>query len=91
MTFLKSRNVDYAVEDSSGNAGASFAAYAARAGVMARVYVPESASGPKRSQIEAYGAELVAVPGPRSNAAKQCLKKLRGEQLMPAMPSCQWV
>jgi threonine synthase len=75
LTFLKSRNVDYAVEDSSGNAGASFAAYAARAGVMARVYVPESASGPKRSQIEAYGAELVAVPGPRSNAAKAVLEE----------------
>lgn len=68
-SFLRSRHVEYAVEDSSGNAGASFAAYAARAGLRARVYVPESASGPKRSQIEAYGAELVPVAGARSNAA----------------------
>jgi threonine synthase len=70
VTFLKSRGVTEAVEDSSGNAGASFAAYAARAGIRARVFVPESASGPKRRQIEMYGAELVPVAGPRSNAAE---------------------
>jgi len=57
-----------AVEDSSGNAGASFAAYAARAGIAARIYVPESASGPKLAQIERVGAELVRVPGPRQKA-----------------------
>jgi threonine synthase len=70
VSFLLSRGVTQAVEDSSGNAGASFAAYASRAGIKARIYVPESASGPKRRQIEAYGAEVVAVPGSRSNAAE---------------------
>jgi threonine synthase len=69
-SHLASRSIRLAVEDSSGNAGASFAAYAARAGIQARVFVPESASGPKRKQIEQYGAELVCVPGPRSEAAK---------------------
>jgi threonine synthase len=68
-SFLRSRGVEAAVEDSSGNAGASFAAYASRAGIRARIFVPESASGPKRSQIEAYGAEVTRVPGPRSEAA----------------------
>jgi threonine synthase len=68
-TFLRLRGVTSAVEDSSGNAGASFAAYAARAGIHARVFVPESASGPKRRQIGTYGAELVPVSGPRSAAA----------------------
>lgn len=67
--LLKARGVDEAVEDSSGNAGASFAAYAARAGIRARVFVPESASGPKRAQIEAYGAKLMPIAGPRSEAA----------------------
>ncbi len=70
VSFLRSRGVTEAVEDSSGNAGASFAAYAARAGIRARVFVPESASGPKRQQIEMYGAKVVAVPGPRSEAAE---------------------
>jgi threonine synthase len=70
VSFLRSRSVIEAVEDSSGNAGASFAAYASRAGIKARIYVPESASGPKRKQIEAYGAEVVAVPGSRENTAE---------------------
>ncbi len=72
-SFLRSRGVQAAVEDSSGNAGASFAAYAARAGLQAKVFVPESASGPKRIQIEAYGAELVRIPGPRAKAAEAVL------------------
>jgi threonine synthase len=70
VSFLRSRSVTVAVEDSSGNAGASFAAYAAAAGIQARVFVPASASGPKRAPIEAYGAEIISVPGPRSKAAE---------------------
>ena len=70
VTWLKSRNIHEAVEDSSGNAGASFSAYAARAGIKARIYIPESASGPKRRQIEAYGAEPIPVSGSRKNASE---------------------
>ncbi len=69
VSFLRSHGVTHAIEDSSGNAGASFAAYAARAGIQARIYIPGSASGPKRKQIEAYGAEVVAIPGSRSMTA----------------------
>jgi threonine synthase len=69
LSFIKGRGATSAVEDSSGNAGASFAAYAARSGIEARVFVPQSASGPKRVQIEAYGAKLATIPGPRSAAA----------------------
>jgi threonine synthase len=66
VSALYAAGVREAVEDSSGNAGASFAAYAARAGIGAKVFVPDYASGPKCGQIEAYGAEIVRVPGPRS-------------------------
>ena len=69
-SFLRSRGITAAVEDSSGNAGASFAAYAARAGLKATIYVPDYASGPKRAQIEAYGAEIIRILGPRSNTAE---------------------
>jgi threonine synthase len=72
--WLKQRGVTKAVEDSSGNAGASFAAYAARAGIKARIFVPDSASGPKRKQIETYGAELVPTPGSRSNVTNVAMK-----------------
>ena len=69
-SFLKTRGVMTAVEDSSGNAGASFAAYAARAGIKAGIYVPAAASGPKRQQIEFYGAELHPIDGSRSDVTR---------------------
>jgi threonine synthase len=56
------------VEDSSGNAGAALAAYAARAGATAHIYVPAGNSSPKLRQIVAYGAEMVAVQGTRAEA-----------------------
>jgi threonine synthase len=68
-TWYLSRGVKEIVEDSSGNAGASLAAYAARAGIKAKIFTPESASGPKKRQIEAYGAELVPIAGTRSDVA----------------------
>lgn len=74
VSFMLARGVQEAVEDSSGNAGASFAAYAARARLKARVYIPDSASGPKRYQIEDYGAEVMRIMGPRSNAAEAVKK-----------------
>ena len=57
------------VEDSSGNAGASLAAYAARAGMTAEIYTPETASPTKLAQIKMYGARVKHIPGPRENAA----------------------
>ncbi|MCD6426025.1 MAG: pyridoxal-phosphate dependent enzyme [Anaerolineales bacterium] len=76
MSWLKAAGIWEAVEDSSGNAGASFAAYAARAGIRGKVYVPASASGPKRRQIESYGSEVIPIPGKRSNAADAVLKEV---------------
>lgn len=70
VSALHAEGVAQAVEDSSGNAGASFAAYSARAGIKARVFLPDYASGPKRSQIEAYGAEVVRILGPRSRTSE---------------------
>ena len=69
VSALLAEGISEAVEDSSGNAGASFAAYCSRAGIRARIYIPEYASGPKRIQIESVGAEVVSVPGPRSAAS----------------------
>lgn len=74
ISFLLSRGVRSVVEDSSGNAGASLAAYAAGFGLHARIYVPESASGPKLRQIESYDAQLVSIPGPRSQASLAVLQ-----------------
>lgn len=73
---LVRQGVTAALEDSSGNAGASFAAYAARAGLEARIFVPEEASGPKIAQIERCGAVLERIPGPRQNATDAALAAL---------------
>lgn len=48
---------------STGNTAASMAAYAARAGLTAKVYLPRSVAAAKVAQAEAYGAELVRVEG----------------------------
>ncbi len=74
VSLLLSRGIREAVEDSSGNAGASFAAYAAHAGVSATVFCPQDASNRKRTQIESYGARLVPIPGPRASATAAALK-----------------
>lgn len=73
-TLIKSKG-GYISEDSSGNAGASMAAYAARAGLKAKIYVPETVSGPKFSQIQIYGAEVVKVSGSRSKVAEAAQKR----------------
>jgi threonine synthase len=74
VNYLKTAGVMNVVEDSSGNAGASLAAYAARAGLHAAIYAPESASPAKLAQIQVYGAELRKIPGPRSEATRAALK-----------------
>jgi threonine synthase len=72
---LKSRGIREAVEDSSGNAGASFAAYSVRAGIHARIFIPAFASGPKREQIKAYGADLIPIPGTRGDVTTAVLSE----------------
>jgi len=74
VSWLVAAGVNNAVEDSSGNAGASFAAYASKAGIDSKVFIPDYASGPKRTQIESYGSQVVPVPGPRSRAADAVLQ-----------------
>jgi threonine synthase len=69
----------YISEDSSGNAGASMAAYAARAGLKAKIYVPEDVSGPKFNQIQFYGAGVVKVSGSRNKVAEEAQKTERGK------------
>ena len=75
VSWLVISNVTEAVEDSSGNAGSSFAAYAARSGIRGKIFIPSYASGPKRSQIESYGQQVIPVPGPRSKAAEAVINE----------------
>ncbi|MFN0071929.1 MAG: threonine synthase [Chloroflexota bacterium] len=61
------------MEDSSGNAGASLATYAARAGLDCEVFVPESTSAGKLVQIRLAGATLRRIPGSREDTADAAL------------------
>lgn len=60
-----------AANDSSGNAGASLAAYCARAGIRLTVFVPAYASEAKVHQIRMYGAEIRVVQGSREDAERE--------------------
>ena len=70
LSHMKHVGVREAVEDSSGNAGAAVAAYAARAGISCRIFVPASTSGGKLTQIRSYGATVVPIPGTREDVAR---------------------
>ncbi len=70
VNWFLAQGAEIVVDDSSGNAGASLACYAARAGLRSIIYVPERAPEPKKAQIAIYGAELVEVPGPRDMATR---------------------
>ncbi|WP_257298102.1 pyridoxal-phosphate dependent enzyme [Haloarchaeobius sp. FL176] len=59
--------VDKVIEDSSGNAGAAIATYAARAGIEADVYVPADVKQSKLMAIQRSGARPVRVEGSRED------------------------
>lgn len=60
-------------EDSSGNAGASIATYAAAAGIACRIFVPATAPRGKIVQIAATGAAVEAIPGSRQDVTEAAL------------------
>ena len=70
ISALKHWGVKRAADDSSGNAGASFAAYAAHAGIRAEVFAPAHASPAKLAQIEVYGATLNRIEGVREKTTE---------------------
>lgn len=68
--------VDHIVEDSSGNAGAAIATYAARAGLSAEIFVPASVKASKLRAIERTGAEVVRVEGSREDVTAACVERV---------------
>jgi threonine synthase len=63
--------------DSSGNAGRAVAAYAARAGIAAEVFVPSGTPTAKVAAMVASGARVVVVQGDRSAAAAAAHQAVR--------------
>lgn len=80
LSWAAALDVERVVEDSSGNAGAAVAQYAARAGIPADVYVPASVKASKLRAIEAAGARAVRVEGSRQDVTDACVAAVeRGE------------
>ena len=70
VSKIKELGITRVVEDSSGNAGSAVAGYCAGAGIDCDIYVPDSTSEGKCSQVTGYGARLTRVPGSREDTAK---------------------
>jgi threonine synthase len=78
VSEMAARGVTAAVEDSSGNAGASMAAYGSRAGLAMHIVAPADAPAPKLAAIEACGGRLTRVPGPRDASTQEALRRASG-------------
>ncbi|MFU8868772.1 pyridoxal-phosphate dependent enzyme [Natronococcus sp.] len=71
--------VERVLEDSSGNAGAAIATYAARAGIDAEIYVPADVKPAKLGAIERTGARPVRIEGSRQAVTDACIEAVEGE------------
>jgi threonine synthase len=70
VSLAKELGVGKVAIPSAGNAGASLAAYAARAGIEAHVFMPKDAPRANIAEAEQYGARLTLVDGLISNCGR---------------------
>jgi threonine synthase len=75
ISALRQQGVRHLLEDSSGNGGAAIAAYAAAAGLRARILVPASTQPAKTVQMRAHGAEVELIPGSRQDTADAAVQQ----------------
>lgn len=81
IAHCKSIGVDSVVQDSSGNAGNSVAAYCAKTGIVCEIFVPEGTSQKKIHMIESHKARVNIVPGSRDHCADVCRAKVEAEEM----------
>lgn len=79
--LCKSIGIKKVLQDSSGNAGNSIAAYCARAGIGCEIFVPKGTSVSKINMIVAHGATCTVFDGNRDETADACREKVRKEGL----------
>ena len=70
INHLKQQGIKKIIEDSSGNAAASYAAYCAAAGIDCHIFAPAGASMGKLVQAHLYGAKITKVEGSRDDVTK---------------------
>ena len=79
IAHCKAIGVDSVVQDSSGNAGNSVAAYCGKANIECEIFVPEGTSPKKIDMIKSHNAKVNVVPGSRDNCADVCRAKVDTE------------
>ncbi|ALC91555.1 pyridoxal-5'-phosphate-dependent protein subunit beta [Bacillus sp. FJAT-18017] len=80
----KEIGVTKVIADSSGNAGTSIAAYAARAGIACDVFLREGTSPKKIAQVKAHGANVRAIKGTREDVARAAQTAVNEENIFYA-------
>src|SRR5258707_4929743 len=75
LSYLRQMGVDAVLEDSSGNGGASVAAYSASGGMRVKILAPAYTSPAKVAQVRAYGAEVQLVEGPREESQNEAIRE----------------
>jgi threonine synthase len=77
VSKVKELGVKHIIEDSSGNAGCSIAAYSAAAGISCDIYVPAGTAINKLVQLEYYKANFIKIPGSREDTARAALEAVK--------------
>jgi threonine synthase len=75
VSALRQQGVTRLLEDSSGNGGSAIAAYAAAAGIGAKIVAPASTQPGKIVQTRAHGAEVELIPGTRQDTADAAVRQ----------------
>jgi|TARA_R110000868_G_scaffold196864_4_gene442913 threonine synthase len=77
LSTLRQQGIKQILEDSSGNGGASVAAYAAAGGMTSKILVPAYTQAGKTVQMRAYGADVELVPGVRQDTADEAIRQAK--------------
>lgn len=81
VAHCKSIGVKSVVQDSSGNAGNSVAAYCGKAGIDCEIFVPAGTSDKKINMIKSHNAKVNIVEGNRDYCADVCRQKVKKEHV----------
>ena len=75
LSYVRQLGIDAVLEDSSGNGGASVAAYGAAGGMRVKILAPAYTSPAKVAQVRAYGADVQLVEGPREESQAEAIRQ----------------
>ena len=77
LSKMRELNKNKVIVASTGNMGASIAAYSAAAGIEATIFIPKNSPKSKIDQIKRYGAKVIEVEGDYNEAERLAYKAFR--------------